>query len=335
MKNPFDGLKIFSTDPNDPFTIAVCAYLTKKYGEGKFEIKPGKNLADHFPDSETKVVIEETVNNARHIVVIGRRLPNSNVNDSLMAMLLTLSALKGSSEARVIAALPCLWYARQDRKTARTVISARLIADFLVQTGISRAIILDPHAGQEQGFFPIYVPVDTLSASPILIPEIRKTIGEGKDIIVVSPDNGGSSRAGNYAAALHASSTAGDKRRDPRTGRSKIIRLIGDRVKGRTALIVDDIVDTGGSVVDLINLLRKIGVGDIYCAFTHPVLSGEAVAKLTAAGIKRIWTTDSVPPSPALLESDIFVQVSVAELFADAIWLNFIGKSLSENLLKK
>lgn len=271
----------------------------------------GKIRVGRFSDGEIQVRIEETVRGAHAFVIQPTCHP---VNENLMELLVIIDALRRASAKAITAVLPYYGYARQDRKAApREPITAKLVANLLVTAGASRVVTVDLHAGQIQGFFDI--PVDPLLGIPILSEYFlaKRDLG---DVVVVSPDVGGVVRARSMAERLHASLAIVDKRR-PSPNRCEVMNIIGD-VAGKTAILVDDIVDTGGTFVSAALALKEAGAAKIYAAATHPVLSGPAKERIESSPIAELVVTNTIPIPAERRPSNLTVR-SVAGLLAEAI----------------
>jgi ribose-phosphate pyrophosphokinase len=307
-----DNLKLFGGTANESLTKEVCDYLG---------ITPGQILSTTFSDGEIRVEIEENVR-GRDIFVLQSTC--SPVNDNLMQLLIMTDALKRASARSITAVIPYYGYARQDRKVKpRVPISAKLVADLITVSGVSRVISMDLHVGQIQGYFNI--PVDNLFAAPILLNYIRKHY-DG-DLSIVSPDAGGVERARAFAKRLNASLAIIDKRRDE-PNVAVAMNIIGD-IKGKTAIILDDMVDTGGTLVEAAEALIQNGAAQVYACCTHPVLSGDAAQKIEQSCIKSLLTTNTVPLGREASESPKINVVSVAEILGEAIKRVHFSKSVS------
>ena len=307
-----DTLKLFGGTANQSLTKEVCDYLG---------IAPGQILSTAFSDGETRVEIEENVRGREVFVLQSTCTP---VNDNLMQLLIMTDALKRASARSITAIIPYYGYARQDRKVKpRVPISAKLVADLITVSGVSRVISMDLHVGQIQGYFNI--PVDNLFAAPILLNYIRKHY-DG-DLTIVSPDAGGVERARAFAKRLNASLAIIDKRRDE-PNVAVAMNIIGD-IKGKTAIILDDMVDTGGTLVEAGEALVQNGAAQVYACCTHAVLSGNATKKIEQSSIKSLLTTNTVPLSKEASESPKIDVVSVAEIFGEAITRVYFSKSVS------
>jgi ribose-phosphate pyrophosphokinase len=297
-----DRLKIFSGRAHPALCETICSYLGNP---------PGRIELCTFSDGETYTQILENVRGADVFVVQPCSRP---VDFHMMELLLMIDAFKRASARRITAVVPYYPYARQDRKDKpRVPISAKLIADLLETAGASRALTLDLHAPQIQGYFNI--PVDHLFASPVLVEHFRQK--DFENLTVVSPDAGGVERARGFAKKLDAPLAIVDKRRVA-MDQTEVMHLIGD-VEGRTALIVDDIVDTAGTLVKTADALRKQGAVSVIAACTHAVLSGPAVERLCHSAIDEMVVTDSIPVSPEACRAAKIKVLSVAELLARGI----------------
>jgi ribose-phosphate pyrophosphokinase len=274
-----------------------------------------------FSNGEISVGINESIRGADVFVVQSTSAP---VNDNLMELLIMIDALKRASAGRINAVIPFYGYARQDRKSkSREPITAKLVANLIEAAGADRVITMDLHAPQIQGFFDI--PVDHLYAAPLIVNYfINKKLD---DIVVVSPDVGGVTRARALAAKLDAPLAIIDKRR-PKPNVSEVMNIIGD-IESKDCIIIDDMVDTAGSVVNAAKVLKEMGAKDIYVAATHPVLSGPAFERIQDSVIKELVVTNTIP-LPAGKPVDKIKVLSVASLFAEAIKRIYEGLSLSK-----
>jgi ribose-phosphate pyrophosphokinase len=270
----------------------------------------GKAVVKTFSDGEVNVEINESV---RGMDVFAIQSICSPVNNNLMELLIMIDALKRASAERITAVLPYYGYARQDRKVSpRAPITAKLVADLITVAGTSRILTMDLHAGQIQGFFNI--PVDHLFAAPILLEYLKNL---QNDTVMVSPDAGGVERARAFAKRLDASLAIIDKRRDS-PNVSEVMNIIGD-VKGLVAVILDDMVDTGGTLARAAHALMEKGAKKVYACCTHPVLSGRAIEILSEAPIEEMIVTDTIPLSATARELSKIKVLSVSGLLADAI----------------
>jgi ribose-phosphate pyrophosphokinase len=265
-----------------------------------------------FSDMEIFVEINENVRGEDVFVIQPTSYP---ANDNLMELLVTLDALKRGSARRSTAVIPYYGYARQDRKSGpRTPISAKLVANMITAAGADRVLTLDLHAGQIQGFFDI--PTDNLFAAPVFVQDIKERYA-GKELVIVSPDVGGVVRARSVAQRLDADLAIIDKRRE-RAGVSEVMNIIGD-VKGRSCILVDDIVDSAGTLCNAAVALKERGATTVAAYVTHGVLSGGAVARVTASPLETLVTTDSIGATEAVRVARNVRRLSIAPLIAEAI----------------
>jgi len=264
-----------------------------------------------FSDGEVNINIAETVRGHDVFVI---QSTSSPVNEHYMELLIMIDALKRASAKTINVVMPYYGYSRQDRKAlARQPISAKLVADLLTVAGASRIICMDLHAAQIQGFFNI--PIDNFEAAPIFVKYLKEQNIE--DVVVVSPDHGGTTRARKFALNFDAPIAIIDKRR-PRPNVAEVMNIIGD-VQGKNAIIVDDIVDTAGTVTVAAEALKKAGAKDIYLVATHPVLSGEAVKRINESPITKFITTNSIR-LPVEKQSDKIIQLSIAKIIGQGIF---------------
>ncbi len=297
-----DRLQIFTGNANPDLAHEICRALG---------IELGCIHNRQFADGEVHLQIQENVRGADVFIVQPTCTP---VDRNLMELLLMMDALKRASVERITAVLPYYGYARQDRKDKpRVPISAKLVARLLETAGADRILALDLHAAQIQGFFDI--PVDHLFATPVLIEPYRSL--DTADLTVVSPDPGGVERARAFAKRLNAPLAIIDKRREV-ANVAEVMNVVGD-VKGRRCLIVDDLIDTGGTLVKGAEALMEQGAASVSACATHAVLSGDAVARIEASCLKEVVFTNSIPLSKAAKESSRIKSLSVATLLADAI----------------
>ena len=295
-------IQIFAGNSNPELARKICEQLSLSLGEA---------LVTMFNDGEIRVEIGDDVR-GRDIFIIQSICPPPNRN--LMELLLMIDAVKRASARRVTAVIPYYGYARQDRKVhPRVPITAKLVADLLSTAGASRVLTMDLHVGQIQGFFNI--PVDNLYASPIMIPYIRENFQN--DLAIVSPDAGGVARARAYAKRLTATLGLIDKRRDS-PGQAKAMTLIGE-VLGKEVCIMDDIVDTGGTLTEAAGVIMQHGALNVNACCTHAVLSGPAVPRLTESPLNRLVVTDTIPLSEAARKCQKIVQLNTAPIFSQAI----------------
>ena len=304
------GLRIFSGNANRPLAEGICRYLG---------VPLGKTHVGRFADGEINVQIEENVRGADCYVIQPTCRPT---NENLMELLIMIDALRRASAGRITAVIPYFGYARADRKTApRVPISAKLVANLIVTAGAQRVITMDLHAAQIQGFFDI--PVDHLYAAPILLDYVKKK--SLKNLVIVSPDVGGTERARAFAKRLNAQLVIIDKRR-PRPNEASVYNIIGD-VNGKTCFILDDMVDTGGTLVKVAEKIREKGALKVYAACVHGVLSGVAHDLIAQSSLDEMILTDSIPVH-ALAGRKLTV-LTIAPLLGEAIARNHQGKSIS------
>ena len=277
-----DKFKIFCGTANEALTEEICAFL---------QMERGKATITRFSDGEVYVQILENVRGADVFVVQPTCFP---VDEHLMELLLMIDALKRASARRITAVIPYYGYARQDRKDKpRVPVSSKLIADLLTTAGAHRALLVDLHAPQIQGFFNI--PVDHMFASPVLVDYFKKM--NLPSLTVVSPDAGGVERARFFAKKVEAALAIVDKRRTDMNV-AEVMHVIGD-VRGRTCLIIDDIIDTAGTLVKTAEALLNAGADKVYACATHPVLSGEAVQRISKSRLEQVVVTNTIPLTQA------------------------------------
>ena len=295
-------LKIFSGNANLSLAHEICTYLDQKLGEA---------TVSSFSDGEIRVKIDENVRGADVFVVQSCCQP---VNDSLMELLIIIDALKRSSANRITAVVPYFGYARQDRKDQpRVPITAKLVADLMTTAGADRVLSMDLHAGQIQGFF--NVPVDHLYALPVLLDYIVKK--QIQDLVVVSPDAGGVERARAFAKRLQANLAIIDKRREG-PNQAQIMNIIGD-VQGKRVLLLDDMIDTAGTIVQGAQACVDHGARDVITACTHAVLSGPALERLQNSCLSQVVVTNTIPLRGKEVACPKLYQLSVAPLLGEAI----------------
>ena len=296
-------MKIIAGNSNRPLSEAIAAYLSLPLTDASVR---------RFSDMECFVEIRENVRGEDVFVVQSTSYP---ANDNLMELLVALDAARRGSASRITAVIPYFGYARQDRKSGpRTPISAKLVANLITVAGADRVLTMDLHAGQIQGFFDI--PLDNLFAAPVFTPDIERNFG-GEDRIIVSPDVGGVVRARAYAKRLDAGLAIIDKRRE-RAGASEVMHIIGD-VRDRTCILVDDIVDSGGTVCNAAEALMNNGAKAVHAYITHGVLSGGAVSRISAAPLASMVITDSILGTEAVRVAENVKQISIAPLMGEAI----------------
>jgi ribose-phosphate pyrophosphokinase len=298
-----DRLMIFTGNANPRLAQDVARHLG---------IGLGRSIADKFSDGEVMVELLENVRGKDVFVLQSTCMPT---NDNLMELLVMVDALKRSSAARVTAAIPYFGYARQDRRprSARVAISAKVVANALTAVGVSRVLTMDLHADQIQGFFDI--PVDNVYAAPVLLGDVWKQRYE--DVIVVSPDVGGVVRARALAKRLESDLAIIDKRR-PRANVSEVMNVIGE-VKGRTCVIMDDMVDTAGTLCKAAQVLKQEGAVKVVAYCTHPVLSGGAVERIAESDMDELVVTDTIPLREDARACSKIRQLSIAGLLAETI----------------
>jgi len=265
-----------------------------------------------FSDGEIYVEINENIRGNSIFVVQSSCTP---ANDNLMELLICIDALRRSSAKNITAVIPYFGYARQDRKVVpRTAISAKLVSNLITNSGANRILTLDLHAGQIQGFFDI--PVDNLFATPIFARHIKRKI-RGNNLICVSPDVGGVERTRALGRRINSGIAIIDKRR-PAPGKSEVMNIVGS-VKGKICFIVDDIIDSGGTIVNAAKVLKEKGAKDVYVYVTHAVLSGDAIEKLKKSSIKKLIITDSIDNSHKIKKIPKIEVLSIASMMAEAI----------------
>ncbi|UGV25416.1 ribose-phosphate pyrophosphokinase [Rhodopseudomonas boonkerdii] len=275
-----------------------------------------------FADMEIFVEIQENVRGSDVFVIQSTSFPT---NDHLMELLIITDALRRASARRITAVIPYFGYARQDRKVgSRSPISAKLVANLITHAGVDRVMTLDLHAGQIQGFFDI--PVDNLFASPVMVRDIKERFDLTK-VMVVSPDVGGVVRARGLAKRINTPLAIVDKRRE-RAGESEVMNVIGD-VAGYTCILIDDIVDSGGTLVNAADALLKNGAKDVYAYLTHGVLSGGAAARVGGSKLKELVITDSIQPTEAVINTPNIRTLSIAALIGEAIERTAAEESVS------
>jgi ribose-phosphate pyrophosphokinase len=297
-------MKILAGNANKPLAQAIATAL---------DLPLTRSNIQRFADLEVFVEILENVRGEDVFVIQSTSYP---ANDNLMELLVIMDALRRGSARRITAVIPYYGYARQDRKTGpRTPLSAKLVANLVTVAGANRVLTMDLHAGQIQGFFDI--PTDNLVAAPVFVADIKQHAAQYATPIIVSPDVGGVVRARALAKRLDADLAIIDKRRE-RAGVSEVMNIIGD-VAGRACILVDDIVDSAGTLCNAADALMKAGASSVRAYTTHGVLSGGAVARIAASPLVELVTTDSIQATSAMTESPSIRQLSVAPLIAEAI----------------
>lgn len=303
---------IFSGNSNPQLSNAICDYLKMPMGGAKVTT---------FSDGEIQIEINDNVRTKDVFIIQSTCRP---VNDNLVEMLLMIDALKRASASRITAVMPYYGYARQDKKVApRVPISAKTVADMLNVAGATRIITMDLHASQIQGFFNI--PVDNLFAAPVLLDYMRTNFQN--DIVVVSPDAGGVERARAFAKRLSAGLAIVDKRRSA-PNEAKAMAVIGD-VKGKTAIILDDMVDTAGTLTEAAGVIFENGAKEVHACAAHPVLSGPAIDRIAASDLNTLVVTDTIPLSSRAEACGKIKVLSIAKLVGEAIIRSYRGDSVT------
>jgi len=307
-----DDFYVFSGNSNPDLVQKICDYLN---------VQPGGAKITTFSDGEIQIEINDNVRLRDIYVVQSTCAP---VNKNLMELLLMIDAIKRSSARRITAVIPYYGYARQDKKVApRVPISAKLVADLITTAGAHRLITMDLHAGQIQGFFDI--PVDNLFAAPVIIDYIRKKFTE--DLVIVSPDAGGVERARAFAKRFDAGLAIVDKRREA-PNKAKAMALIGD-VAEKIVVILDDMVDTAGTLTEAAAAIKEKGAREIYACCAHPVLSGPAIERIERSPLKSVIVTDTIPLKPEATASNKFKVLTIANLIGEAIIRSHQGDSVT------
>jgi len=297
------GMRLITGNSNKPLVDAIAGYLG---------LPLVKADVRRFSDDEVFVEVQENVRGEDMFLIQSTSAP---ANDNLMELLIMIDALRRASARRITAVIPYFGYARQDRKVGpRTPISAKLVANLITEAGASRVLTVDLHAGQIQGFFDI--PTDNLFAQPVIVKDILEKLA-GKDPMVVSPDVGGVVRARSLARRLNTDLAIVDKRRE-RAGVSEVMNIIGE-VEGRACILVDDIVDSGGTLCNAAEALLNNGATEVYAYCTHGVLSGKAVERIQGSKLKSMAVTDSIAPTPAQAACPNIRTISVAPLLGEAM----------------
>jgi len=303
---------IFSGNSNPVLSQKICEYIHVPLGGEKVK---------RFSDGEIQIEIDENVRSKDVFVIQSICSP---VNENLVELLLMLDALKRASADRITAVIPYYGYARQDKKVApRVPISAKLVADILTVAGANRIITMDLHAGQIQGFFNI--PVDNLFAAPVIIDYIRKKFNN--DLVIVSPDAGGVERARAFATRLNAGLAIIDKRRDA-PNQAKAMAVVGD-VADKVVVILDDMVDTAGTLVEAAGAIMKNGAREIHASCCHAVLSGPAIERIEDSDLKTLVVTDTIPLKKNAKACNKIKVLSTSELIGEAIIRSFKGDSVT------
>jgi len=296
-------MKILTGNSNKHLSAKISKYLKNKLVNSSIR---------KFSDGEIYIEINENIRGNSIFLI---QSVSSPANDNLMELLLCIDALKRSSAKNITAVIPYFGYARQDRKVApRTSISAKLVSNLITKAGADRVVTVDLHAGQIQGFFDI--PVDNLFATPIFARHVKKNI-KGKNLICVSPDVGGVERTRALARKLDIGIAIIDKRR-PAPGKSQVMNVIGN-VKNKTCIIIDDIIDSGGTIVNAAQALINRGAKEVHVYITHGVLSGEAVEKIRKSKIKKLVITDTIDNSDKIKKAKNIEVLSICNLLGEAI----------------
>lgn len=309
------SIKIFTANSNPALANEIANILHVPVGDSK---------VSKFSDGEISVDINETVRGADVFVI---QSTNHPVNDYLMELLIMIDAFKRASAGRITAVIPYYGYARQDRKAkARDPITSKLVADLITTAGADRVLTMDLHAAQIQGYF--NVPLDNLLGGPILAKYfVDRGFGDNDDVVVVSPDLGSVTRARKFADKLHAPIAIIDKRR-PKANVSEIMNIIGD-IKDKTCILVDDMIDTAGTITNGANALKRLGAKEVYACCSHAVLSGPAIERIESSAIKELIMLNTIDlPKEKLI--DKFKIISVAPIFAEAIKRIYDDTSISK-----
>ncbi len=313
QNNSRDGIKLVAGNSNRPLSEAIASYLS---------VSLTKCNVRRFADMEIFVEVLENVRGQDVFIIQSTAFP---ANDHLMEMLILIDALRRSSARRITAVLPYFGYARQDRRSSgRTPISAKLVSNLITNAGADRVLTIDLHAGQIQGFFDI--PTDNLFAAPVIVRDIRENYTLD-NVMVISPDVGGVVRARLIAERIGAPLAIVDKRRD-KPGESEVMNIIGD-VSGRSCILIDDIVDSGGTLCNGAEALLAQGATDVSAYITHGVLSGGAVARIIGSQLKSLVITDSINPTEAVLAAPNINILPIAHLLGEAIARTASDESVS------
>ena len=296
-------IKLVAANSNRPLAEAIAQIL---------KLPMTRSIVRRFADMEVFVEVQENMRGEDVYVLQSTSFP---ANDNLMELLILVDALKRSMARRITAVMPYFGYARQDRRPGpRTPISAKLVANLIERAGVDRVMTVDLHAGQIQGFFDI--PTDNLFAAPVMVRDIQERYGTS-NLVVVSPDVGGVVRARGLAKRINVPIAICDKRRE-RAGESEVMNVIGD-VKGKRCILIDDIVDSGGTLVNAADALLGQGAKAVYAYITHGVLSGGAVARVTSSKLKQLVITDSIQPTEAVKVARNIRVIGIAPLIGEAI----------------
>ena len=311
---PSREFKVFAGNSNIVLAKKICDYLKRPLGKAD---------VGRFSDGEIQIEIGENVR-AQDCFIIQSTCPP--VNDHLMELLVMCDALKRASAASINAVIPYYGYARQDRKVApRTPITAKLVSDLVEKAGATRVVSMDMHVAQIQGFFNI--PSDHLYAAPVFLEDMKKKFPTTDEVVIVSPDAGGVERARAYSKRTGSTLAIVDKRR-LRANASEVMNLIGD-VRGKDTIIIDDMVDTGGTLTQAAAALKEKGANRVVAYAVHPILSGPAISRIQQSVLEEVVFTDTVPLSKAAQECGKIRVLSTAQLFGEAISRIYTGDSLS------
>ena len=297
-------MKLIACNSNLELARAIASYL-------------GIGLADasirRFSDQEIFIEINENIRGEDVFIIQSTSYPT---NDNLMELLIAIDAARRGSAKRITAVMPYYGYARQDRKTGpRTPITAKLVANLITSAGVDRVLTMDLHAGQIQGFFDI--PLDNLFSAPPQVKDMKKTLGTENNLVIVSPDVGGVVRARAFAKRMNADLVIADKRREV-AGESEVLNIIGE-VKNKTCILLDDIVDSAGTLCNAAEVLKEKGAKEIYSYVAHGVLSGSSLEKITQSQIKELVLTDSIQASDDIKNSKKIRHITIAPLIGEAI----------------
>jgi ribose-phosphate pyrophosphokinase len=302
-RNGSRGMRLITGNSNKPLVDAIGSYLG---------LVPVKADVRRFSDDEIFVEVHENVRGEDMFLIQSTSAP---ANDNLMELLIMIDALRRASARRITAVIPYFGYARQDRKVGpRTPISAKLVANLITEAGANRVLTVDLHAGQIQGFFDI--PTDNLFAMPVIVKDIADNL-KGKSPMVVSPDVGGVVRARALASRLNTDLAIVDKRRE-RAGMSEVMNIIGE-VDGRTCILIDDIVDSGGTLCNAADALLNNGATEVYAYATHGVLSGKAVERIGNSRLKSMVVTDTIEATPEIKNCANLRSITIAPLLGEAM----------------
>ena len=312
MARTLNDFWIFSGNSNPDLALKICDYLKMPLGGAKLST---------FSDGEIQIEINDNVRMKDVFIIQSTCRPG---NENLMELLLMIDAMKRASASRVTAVIPYYGYARQDKKVApRVPISAKMVADMITLAGATRIITMDLHAGQIQGFFNI--PVDNLFAAPVLLEYMRRSFSE--NLVVVSPDAGGVERARAFAKRMKAGLAIVDKRRSA-PNEAKAMAVIGD-VEGKIAIIMDDMVDTAGTLTEAAGVLIDRGAHEVHACCAHPVLSGPALERIEKSALKSLLVTDTIPLLPEAEASGKIRVLSISNMVGEAIIRSYRGDSVT------